>query len=126
MLREPRVLEQAKALGRPIPLPQRVVVATEIGDSVPSAVKDVGNVDADEMILDFDAGFARELGDIVRGASLVVWARPATADRYASVATTNPRGTANPARMSSPRLAPFPPSSSFMSARPSALPPPKK
>jgi phosphoglycerate kinase len=80
------LLEQARALGRPIPLPQRVVVATEIGDSVPSAVKDVGNVDADEMILDFDAGFARELGDIIRGAGTVVWNGPLGVFEYPAFA----------------------------------------
>ena len=80
------LLEQARALGRPIPLPQRVVVATEIGDSVPSAVKDVGNVDADEMILDFDASFARELGDIIRGAGTVVWNGPLGVFEYPAFA----------------------------------------
>jgi len=80
------LLEQARVLGRPIPLPQRVVVATEIGDSVPSAVKDVGNVDADEMILDFDAGFARELGDIIRGAGTVVWNGPLGVFEYPAFA----------------------------------------
>jgi phosphoglycerate kinase len=80
------LLEQARALGRPIPLPQRVVVATEIGDSVPSAVKDVGNVDADEMILDFDAGFASELGDIIRGAGTVVWNGPLGVFEYPAFA----------------------------------------
>jgi phosphoglycerate kinase len=80
------LLEQARALGRPIPLPQRVVVATEIGDTVPSAVKDVGNVDADEMILDFDAGFASELGDIIRGAGTVVWNGPLGVFEYPAFA----------------------------------------
>ena len=80
------LLEQAQALGRPIPLPRRVVVATEIGETVPSAVKDVGDVDADEMILDFDAGFARELGQIIRTAGTVVWNGPLGVFEYPAFA----------------------------------------
>lgn len=80
------LLAQAETLGRPIPLPRRVVVAPEIGDTVPVAVKDVGAVDADEMILDVDAGFARELGDIIKGAGTVVWNGPLGVFEYPAFA----------------------------------------
>ncbi len=80
------LLKQATALGRPIPLPTRVVVATEIGDTVPAAVKDVADVDDDEMILDFDPEFARELGNIVRGAGTLVWNGPLGVFEYPAFA----------------------------------------
>ncbi|WP_440940184.1 phosphoglycerate kinase [Immundisolibacter sp.] len=80
------LLAQAQQLGRPIPLPKRVVVAPEIGDTVPAAVKDVDAVDADEMILDVDAGFARELGDIIKGAGTVVWNGPLGVFEYPAFA----------------------------------------
>jgi phosphoglycerate kinase len=80
------LLDQAQKLGRPIPLPPRVVVASEIGETVPASVKDVTAVDADEMILDVDAGFARELGDIIKGAGTVVWNGPLGVFEYPAFA----------------------------------------
>ena len=80
------LLEQARQLGRPIPLPTRVVVAPEIGETVPATVKDVTAVDADEMILDVDAGFARELGDIVKNAGTIVWNGPLGVFEYPAFA----------------------------------------
>ncbi|MDD3650870.1 phosphoglycerate kinase [Immundisolibacter sp.] len=80
------LLEQAQKLGRPIPLPTRVVVAPEIGETVPATVKDVSAVDADEMILDVDAGFARELGDIIKNAGTVVWNGPLGVFEYPAFA----------------------------------------
>jgi phosphoglycerate kinase len=80
------LLEQAQQLGRPIPLPKRVVVAPEIGETVPATVKDVTAVDADEMILDVDAGFARELGDIVKNAGTIVWNGPLGVFEYPAFA----------------------------------------
>jgi phosphoglycerate kinase len=80
------LLAQAQQLGRPIPLPKRVVVAPEIGDTVPATVKDVDAVDADEMILDVDTGFARELGDIIKGAGTVVWNGPLGVFEYPAFA----------------------------------------
>ncbi|MGE0811351.1 MAG: phosphoglycerate kinase [Immundisolibacter sp.] len=80
------LLDQAQQLGRPIPLPTRVVVASEIGETVPASVKDVTAVDADEMILDVDAGFARELGDIIKGAGTVVWNGPLGVFEYPAFA----------------------------------------
>lgn len=80
------LLDQAQKLGRPIPLPTRVVVASEIGETVPASVKDVTAVDADEMILDVDAGFARELGDIIKGAGTIVWNGPLGVFEYPAFA----------------------------------------
>ena len=80
------LLDQAQKLGRPIPLPTRVVVASEIGETVPASVKDVTAVDADEMILDVDAGFARSLGDIIKGAGTVVWNGPLGVFEYPAFA----------------------------------------
>ncbi len=80
------LLDQAQKLGRPIPLPTRVVVASEIGETVPASVKDVTAVDADEMILDVDAGFARSLGDIIKGAGTIVWNGPLGVFEYPAFA----------------------------------------
>ena len=80
------LLDQAQKLGRPIPLPTRVVVASEIGETVPASVKNVTDVDDDEMILDVDAGFARELGDIIKGAGTVVWNGPLGVFEYPAFA----------------------------------------
>ena len=44
----------------------------------------------------------------------------------ASVVIVKPGGTGSPSELISARLAPLPPSSSFIAALPSALPPPKK
>jgi phosphoglycerate kinase len=62
------------------------VVAPEIGETVPATVKDVTAVDADEMILDVDAGFARELGDIVKNAGTIVWNGPLGVFEYPAFA----------------------------------------
>jgi hypothetical protein len=44
----------------------------------------------------------------------------------AGLPVRHPAGTGMPIRAISARLAPLPPSSSFIAARPSALPPPKE
>lgn len=70
------LLERAHALGKEVPLPTRVVVAPEIGPQVPITIKDVDDVDADEMILDVGPEFAERVAGLVVAAGTLIWNGP--------------------------------------------------
>ncbi len=59
-----------------VPLPEDVVVATEASARVRAETKDVGSVDADEMILDIGPKAAARLAAILREAGTIVWNGP--------------------------------------------------
>ncbi len=71
-----RILERAEALGRPIPLPADVVVATDTGAAAVGRVVDAKAVAADELILDIGPRTAEAYAAVVRGAGTVVWNGP--------------------------------------------------
>jgi phosphoglycerate kinase len=59
-----------------VPLPEDVVVATEISARVRAEVKDAGQVEGDEMILDIGPKSAAKLAAMLKGAGTIVWNGP--------------------------------------------------
>jgi phosphoglycerate kinase len=59
-----------------VPLPEDVVVATEISARVRAEVKDAGAVEGDEMILDIGPKSAAALAAILKSAGTIVWNGP--------------------------------------------------
>src|SRR5687767_7090761 len=77
-LAEKDLLEQSKRImqATKVPLPEDVVVATEISARVRSEVKEAGQVAADEMILDIGPKSAAQLAAILKEAGTIVWNGP--------------------------------------------------
>ena len=82
-LHEPDMIPIAKALldrscasGVEIPLPTDVVVAKEFSAKAEADVKAVGQVGADEMILDIGPDTAEKFASALNGAGTVVWNGP--------------------------------------------------
>lgn len=71
-----RLVKLADNLGRPVPLPMDVVVGKELSESAEAVIKDVSEVEADEMILDIGPDTAAEYSEIIAGAGTVVWNGP--------------------------------------------------
>jgi phosphoglycerate kinase len=59
-----------------VPLPEDVVVATEVSARVRAEVKDAAAVEGDEMILDIGPKSAQQLAGILAGAGTIVWNGP--------------------------------------------------
>jgi phosphoglycerate kinase len=59
-----------------VPLPEDVVVATEISARVRAAVKDADKVEGDEMILDIGPKSSAKLAAILKEAGTIVWNGP--------------------------------------------------
>ncbi len=59
-----------------VPLPEDVVVATEMSARVRSEVKDADKVEADEMILDIGPQSTAKLIAVLKGAGTIVWNGP--------------------------------------------------
>ena len=82
-LHEPDLLEtarqitaDAKARGADIPVPTDVVVATEFHPDASATVKPVGEVAADELILDIGPETAARYAELIARAGTVVWNGP--------------------------------------------------
>jgi phosphoglycerate kinase len=77
-LAEKDLLEQSKRImqATKVPLPEDVVVATEISARVRSEVKAAAQVAADEMILDIGPKSAAQLATILKEAGTIVWNGP--------------------------------------------------
>ncbi|HVN98573.1 MAG TPA: phosphoglycerate kinase [Steroidobacteraceae bacterium] len=71
-----RLLAQAKARGAEIPLPSDVVVAREFAATAHADVRAVGEVAADEMILDIGPDTAERLCAVIKSAGTVLWNGP--------------------------------------------------
>jgi phosphoglycerate kinase len=71
-----RLLEQSKQRGIVIPMPTDVVVATEISSTAEADVKNVGNVSADDMILDIGPDSAEAIAKLVASAGTILWNGP--------------------------------------------------
>ena len=70
------LLERSKQSGVDIPLPSDVVVGREFSASAEADVKPVGEVAADEMILDIGPDTAERFAAALGGAGTVVWNGP--------------------------------------------------
>lgn len=71
-----RILERARALGRPMPLPVDVVVARDTSPQAEAKTVPVAAVGADEMILDIGPQTAAHYAETIRSAGTVVWNGP--------------------------------------------------
>ncbi len=71
-----RLLAQARARGAEIPLPVDVVVAAEFSPTAPATVRDVGEVGADELILDIGPRTAQMLAASLQTAGTILWNGP--------------------------------------------------
>lgn len=71
-----RILARAAAMGRPIPLPEDVVVAEDTGPGAQGRVVDASEVAPSEKILDIGPRTARAYAAIAQGAGTVVWNGP--------------------------------------------------
>src|SRR5882672_1222223 len=71
-----RLLARARARGAEIPLPTDVVVGREIAATAHADVRAVGEVNADEMILDIGPDTAERLCTVIKGAGTILWNGP--------------------------------------------------
>ena len=71
-----RIMEQARSLGKQLPLPVDVVVAPELAPNQPTSVCDVDKVPADQMILDIGPKTVAEYEKICADAATIVWNGP--------------------------------------------------
>jgi phosphoglycerate kinase len=71
-----KLLERARARGAEIPLPTDAVVAREIAATAHADVRPVGEVAADEMILDIGPDTADRCCAILKSAGTIIWNGP--------------------------------------------------
>jgi len=71
-----RLTKQAQANNGNIPVPTDVVVATEFSPSAIATIKQVNEVNDDEMIFDIGPDSAKALTDIIAKAGTIVWNGP--------------------------------------------------
>jgi phosphoglycerate kinase len=71
-----RLLEQSAKRGILIPMPTDVVVATEFSSKAEADVKPVGNVSAEEMILDIGPDSAEAMAKLIATAGTILWNGP--------------------------------------------------
>jgi phosphoglycerate kinase len=71
-----RLLEQSEKRGIVIPMPTDVVVATEFSSKAEADVKPVGNVSAEEMILDIGPDSAEAMATLIATAGTILWNGP--------------------------------------------------
>jgi phosphoglycerate kinase len=71
-----RVIAKIRARGGDVPLPSDVVCAKEFAETAAAVTKPVGEVTADDMILDIGPDSAKELAAIIAQAGTVVWNGP--------------------------------------------------
>ncbi|MDB5987583.1 MAG: phosphoglycerate kinase [Nevskia sp.] len=92
-LYEPNMLQTARqiqakicARGGDIPLPEDVVVATEFSAEAHATVRDVADVEADEMILDIGPKTRAKLMGLLKNCGTIVWNGPVGVFEYDSFA----------------------------------------
>lgn len=71
-----KLLEQAKARGAEIPIPEDVVVAKEISPEAKAEIKAVDRLAADDLILDIGPRTASRYEGLIQGAATIVWNGP--------------------------------------------------
>ena len=71
-----KVVATASARGADVPIPTDVVVAPKFAADAPATVKSVGQVNADEMILDIGPDTAKRYAAMIAKAGTVVWNGP--------------------------------------------------
>ncbi len=75
---ETELLDQARHIMKRthIPLPTDVVVAKEFSESATAQIKPVGQIAADEMVLDIGPESARSLAKLLESAGTIIWNGP--------------------------------------------------
>lgn len=70
------ILRSAESKGRPIRLPEDVVVADEMDENAETSVVDVGSIPQGRMALDIGPKTEAAFGEVIRGAGTIVWNGP--------------------------------------------------
>jgi phosphoglycerate kinase len=71
-----RLIAAAKAAGSDIPIPTDVVCAKEFSETAVATVKQVADVEADDLILDIGPDTAKQYAEILKSAGTIVWNGP--------------------------------------------------
>ena len=71
-----QLIANAKAAGSDIPIPTDVVCAKEFSDTAEATIKDVANIEADDLILDIGPETAAHYATILKSAKTIVWNGP--------------------------------------------------
>ena len=71
-----QLIANAKAAGSDIPIPTDVVCAKEFSDTAEATVKDVADIEADDLILDIGPETAAHYASILKSAKTNVWNGP--------------------------------------------------
>ena len=71
-----RLMAAAKKAGSDIPVPVDVVCAKEFSDTAEATVKNVADVEADDLILDIGPETAKQYAQILKTAGTIVWNGP--------------------------------------------------
>ncbi len=71
-----KLMAQAKANGSDIPVPVDVVCAKEFSETADATIKNVADVEADDMILDIGPETAKHYAKILHSAGTIVWNGP--------------------------------------------------
>ncbi len=71
-----RLIAAAKAAGSDIPIPVDVVCAKEFSETAEATIKNVADVEADDLILDIGPDTAKQYAEIIKSAGTIVWNGP--------------------------------------------------
>jgi phosphoglycerate kinase len=71
-----RLIADAKLAGSDIPIPVDVVCAKEFSETATATVKNVADVEADDLILDIGPETAKQYAEILKSAGTIVWNGP--------------------------------------------------
>lgn len=71
-----RLMKAAKEAGSEIPVPVDVVCAKEFSDTAEATIKNVADVDDDDLILDIGPETSKQYADILKTAGTIVWNGP--------------------------------------------------
>ena len=71
-----RLMRAAGDRGAEIPVPEDIVVASEVSESSPSQIRDVNGVEPDELILDIGPRTAERYAQLLQAAGTIVWNGP--------------------------------------------------
>ena len=71
-----RLITAAKAAGSEIPIPTDVVCAKEFSETAEATIKNVADIEADDLILDIGPVTAAHYAEILKSAKTIVWNGP--------------------------------------------------
>ena len=71
-----RLIAAAKKAGSDIPIPVDVVCAKEFSDAAVATIKNVADVEADDLILDIGPDTAKQYAELIKSAGTIVWNGP--------------------------------------------------